>query len=131
MGAVIGGPILRSTWKGGREGDRPCHRWELPSSYPVIRLYFSLCCRSAAFAVRAFAAAFDALIALARRSSGLNFSARACPPMRPRALIATDTRLILRLLVIYFFGVFLFMWIFYSVRYGEASINNNVFVLFC
>jgi hypothetical protein len=93
----------------------------------VIKFYFAFFCRSVAFAVRAFAAAFDALIALARRSSALNFSARACPPMRPRALIASDTRLILRLLVMYFFGVFPFMLTSYSVRYGEASLTISYF----
>jgi hypothetical protein len=91
----------------------------------VVELYFVLRWRSAALSMRAFAAAFDALIALARRSSGLNFSARAWPPMRPRALIASDTLLILRLLVMYFLGVFVFMLTSYAVRHGETSININ------
>jgi|HubBroStandDraft_4_1064222.scaffolds.fasta_scaffold01361_5 hypothetical protein len=114
-----------------REDARPCRHRGPFGCYPLVELYFDSRWRSAALCMRAFAAAFDALIALARRSSGLSFSARAWPPMRPRALIASDTRLILRLLVMYFFGVFVVMWTYYSVRYGEATINTHVLVIFC
>ncbi len=86
--------------------------------------------RSVAFAVLAFAAALEAFTALARRSSALNFSARAYPPMRPSALVATDNCVALRLLVIYLLGVFRFMRTFYSVRYGEASLNKGQIIVF-
>jgi hypothetical protein len=105
------------------------HKWAAIRS---LDFHFVLRWRSTAFSVRAFAAAFDAFIALARRSSGLIFSARACPPMRPRMLIASDTRLILRLLVMYVLGIFLVMRELFSVRHGEPSTNTgqyNIFVL--
>jgi hypothetical protein len=79
-------------------------------SYPVTRFYFVPRCRSAAFAVRALAAAFDALSALARLSSGLILAARARPPIWPSAVPASERRLILRLFVMYFLGVFPPMW---------------------
>ena len=48
---------------------------------PALYFFFIL-----AFVARAKAAAREALIALARRSSGLMFSARALPPTRPSSL---------------------------------------------
>jgi len=56
--------------------------------------------------VRASAAAFDAFTAIARRSSGLSFAARALPPMLPKADMASDVSLIFLLFVRYFFGRF-------------------------
>jgi|HubBroStandDraft_3_1064219.scaffolds.fasta_scaffold07373_6 hypothetical protein len=31
-------PIVWTNWKAGREGAPPYHRWELPSSYPVLKV---------------------------------------------------------------------------------------------
>ncbi len=46
-----------------------------------------------AFLVRAKAAACDALMALARRSSGVIFAALAFPPRRPNSAAASDATL--------------------------------------
>ena len=117
------GHRFRGVFLGGSQHPKQSSVWNLIAACLVVEFYFVFRCRSAAFSVRAFAAAFDALIALARRSSALIFSARAWPPMRPRALIASDTRLILRPLVMYLLGVFRFIRASYTVRHGDTTVH--------
>jgi hypothetical protein len=64
--------------------------------------YLALAYLALAFFVRAAAAALDALRALARRSSGVIFAARAFPPMLPAKRIAWLMSAVLRLFVMYF-----------------------------
>ena len=47
------------------------------------------CPRSLAFSVRALAAAFEALVAMRRRSSGERLAALVLPPMRPSSTAAS------------------------------------------
>src|SRR5271157_61909 len=51
-----------------------------------VTLYFAPRCRSRAFFMRASAAAFDAFLAIDRRSAAVKFSARVFPPIRPSSL---------------------------------------------
>ena len=70
-----------------------------------------------AFLVRAKAAARDALMALARRSSGVIFAALAFPPRRPNSVAASDAALAFTALVLDLFGRLLaFMLLTISVR---------------
>jgi len=60
-----------------------------------------------AFSVRAFAAALEALMAIARRSSGVRFSALALPPILPRMVRAREVIRCFTFFVKYFRGRFL------------------------
>jgi VIT1/CCC1 family predicted Fe2+/Mn2+ transporter len=83
-----------------------------------------------AFMVRALAAAWEALSALARLSSGVIFSARAFPPILPAKAITSDMRRVVLVLgVVCFLDAFLLMMgsrIHRCATVKQAKIMGNI-----
>jgi hypothetical protein len=111
---------ISSSGRRGWEDPRRIAADDQSAAILQLRFYSAWSLRSAAFFVRAAAAAFDAFTAISRLRSGDSFSARALAPTFASSLMARLTRAILVAFVWYRFGLFVAFAVMPSMMHHAA-----------